>query len=249
MFILTFSLIGCGSTESSQNKIKSDTEIDQTTVEEEVNLGQEKIEKQANKKDQTSTIHKETPEVVGTEKDSTSNKQETMDSTTKVIQKEGQNNTIKESKTENTSVKTGSSVATNKQSTQIKSNETNTKVSSEAPKQSVVIPTVSISITGSQDIGVILPSMKVNINEDDTVLNVLLKVAKKKNFFVEYSGSGAMTYIEGIDNLYEFDYGPKSGWNFKLNGTTISKSSGIVKVKKDDQIEWIYSEDFTEENE
>jgi cytoskeletal protein RodZ len=96
--------------------------------------------------------------------------------------------------------------------------------------------TVTISIIGPKDRGTILGATKVEIKEGDTVFSVLMKAGKK----VEYSGSGSTVYVEGIDNIYEGDYGGTSGWTYKLNGTMTPKSAGAVKVKDGDQIVWEY---------
>ena len=53
--------------------------------------------------------------------------------------------------------------------------------------------------------GIILQNMKVEFNEGDTVFDILVKVTRKKGIHMEYRGSGSNTYIEGINNLYEFD--------------------------------------------
>lgn len=125
--------------------------------------------------------------------------------------------------------------------------KSSTQTAIEPTKQPDLVQEVTISIVGSKDTGVILKKTKITFNEGDTIFDILLKATEKREIDVEFHGKGAMTYIEGIDNLYEFDYGPKSGWNFKLNGIVINKSSGSVQVKKDDDVEWIYLEDFTEE--
>ncbi|NHM32604.1 DUF4430 domain-containing protein [Neobacillus terrae] len=113
-----------------------------------------------------------------------------------------------------------------------------------APKPVVQPPapvqTVVFSITGPKEKGTLLSSRKVEFNEGNTVLDILLKAAGKSN--VDYSGGGSTAYVEGIDGIYEFDYGPMSGWIFKQNGAGIPKSAGAIKVKDGDRIECIYKE-------
>jgi hypothetical protein len=247
--IFIFSLFGCSSESvTSQN---TESELNQKVEEDETEVN--------------SVIVSKTSEVQGSssnEKDVVSNKEEELSSETKNEQtttapEVESNQEVATSKKEaeksvtvsETDTKKIAQTITSKEGTEKETNANPVKVTTEPTKQTEPKPTVSITIIGPKDFGVILPKTKVNLNDGDTVLNVLLKAAKKKNIVVEHRGSGAMAYIEGIDNIYEFDYGPKSGWNFKLNGTTISKSSGIINVKKDDVIEWVYSEDFTEGNE
>jgi hypothetical protein len=43
----------------------------------------------------------------------------------------------------------------------------------------------------------------------------------------------------GIDNIYASG---RNGWVFKLNGESITKSTGVIKVKDGDRIECYYSE-------
>jgi hypothetical protein len=247
-FIFIFSLFGCSSasvtsqnteSEASQKVEADETEVNSVIVsktsevqgsssnENEVAINKEDLSSET-KNEQTSTV----PEVETKQEVATSKKEAKKSETV--------------SETKNKKV---AQTTTSKEGTEKETNANPVKVTTEPTKQTEPKPTVSITIIGPKDFGVILPKTKVNFNDGDTVLNVLLKVAKKKNIEVEHRGSGAMAYIEGIDNIYEFDYGPKSGWNFKVNGTTISKSSGIINVKKDDVIEWVYSEDFTEGNE
>jgi hypothetical protein len=101
---------------------------------------------------------------------------------------------------------------------------------------------VTISIKGPKDRGTILASSKVEFKDGATVFDILLQIAKKQGIQVESRGSGATAYIEGIDNIYEFDYGVKSGWVFELNGISLTKSIGTMKVKDGDTIECYYTE-------
>ncbi|HHY74413.1 MAG TPA: DUF4430 domain-containing protein [Bacillus bacterium] len=103
---------------------------------------------------------------------------------------------------------------------------------------------VSIFIKGDEQAGVILKSTKVAFEAGDTVLELLKKVAKQNRIQMEYRGSGATAYIEGINNLYEFDKGPKSGWMYSINGVYMKKGAGLAKVEQGDKIEWIYTLDL-----
>jgi hypothetical protein len=236
---LASSLIGCSlNADSSQSTVKEVTKVEQETID------------------------KETPETLSPVTNSIEEKEVKPESSssekeTIVVDKvvtETKNENISTSDKKNSSTDSEKSNSTDKKATTKPNNEkpkeTNNKTTTETkPPAKPPVSTISITIIGPKEIGVILSKTKIDYSEGDTVFDVLLKASKKEGFFVEYTGSGAMSYIEGIDNIYEFDYGPKSGWNFKLNGTTVSKSADIVKVKKDDQIEWVYLEDFTEDKE
>jgi hypothetical protein len=106
------------------------------------------------------------------------------------------------------------------------------------------IQTVSLSIVGDKEHGVILSAQSVPIEQGDTVLDVLSRVVKGKKIQMEYSGVKATAYVKGIDNLYEFDDGPKSGWMVKVNGKTADRSAGNYPVKAGDTIEWLYTLDL-----
>jgi hypothetical protein len=254
LFLLSICLIGCSSIQSSETKNKP-IEEKQEVITEEADAASEPIE----------SMELETPTEISENTDVSTDelKQEdkqkviattpankvTTDSTSAVNKEldEKKQAPSETTKTESKTPTSGKEAKTKKDPEPKETQSTDSK----KPVQTKTEPlsTVTITITGHKDIGIILPSTKVEIKDGDTVLDVLLQVAKKKKIVVEYSGAGALAYIEGIDHLYEFDYGPKSGWNFKINGTTISKSSGIVKVNKDDMIEWVYREDYLEEKE
>ena len=111
---------------------------------------------------------------------------------------------------------------------------------SPAPAPSLA-KTVTFSIVGPrEDHSADRAPSPIKIKDGDTILDVLLTAVGKTN--VDYSGSGPSAYVAGIKNIYEFDYGAKSGWTFKLNGTNIPKSAGIISVKNGDRIEAIYVE-------
>jgi hypothetical protein len=98
-----------------------------------------------------------------------------------------------------------------------------------------VAKTVTVSIMGPKGATMLSPK-KIEIKEGDTVFSALKATGKN----VASSGSGSATYVEGIDNVYEGDYGGTSGWTYKLNGTLTPKSAGSVTVKDGDQIVWEY---------
>lgn len=115
---------------------------------------------------------------------------------------------------------------------------------SEPAPQPVKQQIVTLSITGDKELGTILSSIEIVLEEGDTVLDVLKKATKEKKIQLEYRGSGAVSYVEGIDNLYEFDRGPKSGWVYRVNGVMGQKSAGAIVLKPNDRIEWLYTLDL-----
>ena len=61
--------------------------------------------------------------------------------------------------------------------------------------------------------GVILPVTTVEVKEGDTVFDVLAFVCEKHKIHMSYrGGTSSGCYVEGINNLYEFDVSQGSGW-------------------------------------
>lgn len=93
--------------------------------------------------------------------------------------------------------------------------------------------------------GVILPVTTVEIEEGDTVFDVLSYVCNKYNIHMEYSGgTSSGCYVEGINNLYEFDGGRWSGWMYCVNDWYPNYGCGVYYVKSGDIIEWNYTCDL-----
>ena len=134
-----------------------------------------------------------------------------------------------------------SEVNTSNQTASTTKREAQSQSSQSTDKEASV---VTLSIVGDQTHGVILDSTKVEIRDEDRVLDVIKRATKTADIHLAYRGRGAFAYVEGIDQLYEFDHGPKSGWMFRVNGVFATKSAGSVKVKPGDQIEWLYTKDL-----
>lgn len=117
-------------------------------------------------------------------------------------------------------------------------------VKSESVPEPAKQQVVTLSITADEQVGTILQATEVAIEEGDTVLDVLKKATKANKIPMEFRGSGAVAYVEGIDNLYEFDRGPKSGWMYRVNGVFGKQSAGSEKLKPKDRIEWLYTLDL-----
>lgn len=91
--------------------------------------------------------------------------------------------------------------------------------------------------------GSIITPVNVSINEGDTVFDVLKKVCSDNGIHLEYTKIAATNsfYIEGINNLYEFDAGNLSGWMYSVNGKFPQLSSSQYTVSDGDVIEFVYS--------
>ncbi len=116
-----------------------------------------------------------------------------------------------------------------------------------------VIGTVSLSIrcdtvVGLGDAvpqnGIILDTVYVDISEGDTVLSVLTEAARRCSVRLDVSGDGALAYVNGIAFLYEFDFGPLSGWTYRVNGEMPSVGAGAYTLADGDVIEWLYTKEL-----
>ena len=68
--------------------------------------------------------------------------------------------------------------------------------------------------------GVVLKAQTVTFYEGESVFDVLKRVCREKGIHLEASWTPMYNsaYIEGINNLYEFDCGELSGWMYRVNG-------------------------------
>lgn len=92
--------------------------------------------------------------------------------------------------------------------------------------------------------GVILAVTTVEINDGDTVYDVLAKVARENKIHFEYTGAASAIYIQGIANLYEFDCGNYSGWMYEVNGIYPNYGVGAYTLKTGDRITFNYTCDL-----
>ncbi|MBQ1861967.1 MAG: DUF4430 domain-containing protein [Clostridia bacterium] len=92
--------------------------------------------------------------------------------------------------------------------------------------------------------GVILPETEFDIEDGDTVYDILIEAVKKFSIHIETTGPKNIVYINGINHLYEFDYGDLSGWIYKVNGETVSVGCGQCTLKDGDRIVWSYTREL-----
>ena len=111
---------------------------------------------------------------------------------------------------------------------------------SQPEKNNMIVHSIVIS-----DSEVPLPPTEMEIEDGDTVLDALIKITKKHQIQMDYrGGQGATAYVEGMDNVYEFDRGPGSGWMYRVNGIFPDRSAGIVPLLPGDRVEWLYTTDL-----
>ena len=91
--------------------------------------------------------------------------------------------------------------------------------------------------------GTILATSQVGFSEGETVFNVLQRACAAAGIQLEYSWTPmyGSYYIEGINNLYEFDCGEQSGWMYKVNGWFPNYGCSSYTLKDGDIIVWCYT--------
>jgi len=94
--------------------------------------------------------------------------------------------------------------------------------------------------------GIIMPAKTVSFTDGETVFNVLQRETRAAGIQMEFSNNPMFNsvYIEGINNLYEFDCGELSGWMYKVNGWFPNYGCSQYKLKQGDVIEWVYTCDL-----
>jgi hypothetical protein len=94
--------------------------------------------------------------------------------------------------------------------------------------------------------GVIFPETAVTFYEGESVFNVLQREMKRARIHMEFMNTPIYNsaYIEGIDNLYEFDVGELSGWMYSVNGWFPNYGCSRYPLKDGDIVEWVYTCDL-----
>jgi hypothetical protein len=94
--------------------------------------------------------------------------------------------------------------------------------------------------------GVIFETATVTFHEGESVFNVLQREMKRAKIHMEFMNTPIYNsaYIEGINNLYEFDVGELSGWMYKVNGWYPNYGCSRYLLKDGDAIEWHYTCDL-----
>lgn len=91
--------------------------------------------------------------------------------------------------------------------------------------------------------GVIFATATVSFYEGESVFNVLQREMKRAGIHMEFENTPMYNsaYIQGINNLYEFDCGELSGWMYKVNGWFPNYGCSRYQLKDGDVVEWVYT--------
>ncbi|MCM3764312.1 DUF4430 domain-containing protein [Neobacillus niacini] len=240
IIVLAFGLTACGSTDSSKEKKESKPET--TAKHEETNnsvADSSAVEEKSADTASTKTTEQNTDQAIVQDKDDSKTQSSNQSSNTGSSSKSAATTTAekKTNQTQKASTNTAAQPAPSAPAT------SNPAAPSAAESQKPET-TVTLSIVGP-DNHVILSATKVKISEGETIFNILKGLREQYGIEVASRGSGATAYIEGIEgndfSYFEFDEGPTSGWVFKQNGASLTKSVGVTTVKDGDRIEGIYT--------
>ena len=91
-----------------------------------------------------------------------------------------------------------------------------------------------------------LTGKKVTFYEGESVFNVLQRELRKAGIHMEFEDTPMYNsaYIEGINNLYEFDCGELSGWMYKVNDWFPNYGCSRYQLKDGDTVCWVYTCDL-----
>jgi len=94
--------------------------------------------------------------------------------------------------------------------------------------------------------GWILRPVTVSFSSGESVHDVLQRVCKDKGIHMEsqYTPAYDSAYVEGINQLYEFDCGELSGWMYNVNGWFPNYGCSKYSVSNGDTINWVYTCDL-----
>jgi hypothetical protein len=94
--------------------------------------------------------------------------------------------------------------------------------------------------------GIIMNTRTVVFYEGESVFNVLQREVRAAGIHMEFQWTPIYNsvYIQGINNIYEFDCGELSGWMYKVNGWFPNYGASRYVLEQGDIIELVYTCDL-----
>ncbi|MCL2202037.1 MAG: DUF4430 domain-containing protein, partial [Oscillospiraceae bacterium] len=94
--------------------------------------------------------------------------------------------------------------------------------------------------------GWIFPPTQVTAYEGESVFNVLQREMRRNRIHMSsrFTPVFNSAYVEAINNLFEFDVGPLSGWMYSVNGWFPNFGASRYLLSPGDVIEWVYTVDL-----
>lgn len=96
--------------------------------------------------------------------------------------------------------------------------------------------------------GFILKPTKFVLHTDNSVFTILQKATRQNSIQMEYQGADEniykSAYIQGIQYIYEFSAGERSGWMYRVNGKFPQVGVSRYILQEGDVVEFLYTVDL-----
>ena len=94
--------------------------------------------------------------------------------------------------------------------------------------------------------GVIYAKRELEYKTGESVFDLLRREMAENRIHMEFAQSTGYksAYVEGINNLYEFDCGDLSGWVYTVNGKVGNVGCSQYVLQPGDVVEWVYTCDM-----
>lgn len=92
-------------------------------------------------------------------------------------------------------------------------------------------------------LGYFMSARTVTFTQGESVFDVLQRECRNSGIPMEHSSHPlyGSVYVEGINNLYEFDGGAQSGWMYSVNGWYPNYGCSVYILSDGDVIRWRYT--------
>ena len=110
-----------------------------------------------------------------------------------------------------------------------------------APGEKIGVATIAIETPDKT----VLAPLKVDIYAGEKAADVLKRITKDKKIHLDME-TGAFVYVKGIDNLYEKDRGPESGWLYMVNGEMPLVGCDQYEMVDGDMLEFRFVDDWND---
>lgn len=255
-FVMAFVFTACG-----ENNSKAVGSNESSSVSKEDTSS--KVEKEKDKTDKDSSDKKteNKDDKQNTSKEDTSKKQDTQQTDN------SQSNSVKSSSNQ-TATQSNQTSNNNQQSNSSQNTQTQTPTPQPTPTPTpepepepekqcyltieckTILNNMSNLTPGKESLvpadGYILYKTAVTFKDGENVFDVLLRETRARGIHMEheYTPGFGSEYIEGINNLYEFDCGSGSGWMYYVNGSKPNYGVSKYTVQEGDNIEFRYTCDL-----
>ncbi|KRL73267.1 hypothetical protein FC09_GL000794 [Lactobacillus delbrueckii subsp. indicus DSM 15996] len=109
----------------------------------------------------------------------------------------------------------------------------------DTPSNDAKTITTTISIEDAD--GATIASGSIKVNSGASAFDALQAFAQQQGLTLTYKGSGATTYVTGINGYNAGPAGTMTGWLYLVNGTLPDVSMGVYTLKDGDSIWMIYN--------